>query len=233
MMQWFYPHIPVSWLARPSMEQHKNTTVTSLSTILGDNYYSDPAINYKINSYGYRDCEYEDSYKEIIISLGMSSTFGLGVKSELVYSSILANQVNIPVLNFGIPGASSDTVARMASCLVPYFKHLNCKVLLGWPYKNRREIFLDESKSSINFQNEPPIKNFVKLLDDTANDYNLEKNQLLLRSLCVANSVDYFEIPKELYTTNALAIDKASDGWHPGALWHSTVADWFLSEISF
>ena len=229
-MTWFHSHIPTSWPARPQMELAANTIITDLSSVFKD-YYSDPAVNYKINSFGYRDNEYKKSYKKLIISLGMSSTFGLGVKLEDTYSSIISKKLNVPVLNFGIPGASSDTVARMATCLVPYFNKSNLTVLVGWPYKERREVFLDDFKASINFQNDPPIKDFVKLLDDTASNYNLEKNQLLVRSVCKANNVSLFEIPEDLYTTNALEIDKASDGWHPGPKWHATVAELFLAKV--
>lgn len=227
-MQWFYPHIPPSYLARPVMSKVLSKNITDLSEFFGDDTVNDPEVSYSINSLGYRYEEFDNNYDSIIVSLGMSCTFGIGVKKEETYSDIISKKLNMPVLNFGIPGASSDSVARMIGCIVPYWKQRSKKlvVVLGWPYSQRREIFLDDFKASINFQNKPPIKEYYKLLDNTANAYNLEKNMCFAESVCKSNNVPVYEVPQELYLS--LDIDKSNDGYHPGPVWHKTVAKWFL-----
>lgn len=230
-MKWFYPHLPPAWLARPEMINGAGKTWTDLSKVNPTDNISKDDISYSINSLGYRYEEFKDSYDEIILSLGMSCSFGLGVKYNETYFDIISKKLNIPVLNFAIPGASSDTVARTVSCIIPHWinKVNKIKVILGWPYSLRREIFLDNFKSSINFQNDPPIKEYHKLLDDTSNEYNQEKNQILVRSICKSYNIPLYEIPDSLYLN--LEIDKASDGFHPGPMWHQAVADWFLNQL--
>lgn len=229
-MTWFHCHIPPSWLARPQLEKVAGSTFSDLTKVGLSSDITNGKVFYAINELGYRNREFQKTYNSAIISLGMSCSFGLGVEYEKLYSTIVEKEIATPVLNFSIPGASSDTVARVASCIIPYWsKHaINLKVVVGWPYSLRRELFLDEFKASINFQNEPPIKEYFKLLDDTANEYNQEKNQLLIRMLCTAYKIPLYEIPNELYLD--LDIDRAEDGFHPGPVWHRTVAEWFLAQ---
>ena len=92
----------------------------------------------------------------------------------------------------------------------------------------RREIFLDKFKASINFQNEPPIKDFYDLIDDTSNSYNQEKNQALVKAVCKSYNILLYEIPDSLYLN--LDIDKYERLYLKE--WHQTVANWFLEQSS-
>lgn len=229
--KWFYPHIPPSFYARPIMKDAIGKEIFDLSEIYGDDSVNNPNVSYRINSLGYRSSEFSFKESQIILSFGMSSTFGIGVSYKETYTNIISEYLKIPSFNMGVPGASSDTVSRTISCTIPFFKQYNTNliVLVGWPYSLRREVFTDTFKASINFQDTPPIKEYYKLLDDTANDYNQEKNILMVRTVCSLHNSQLVEIPESLYLN--LDIDKSNDGFHPGPMWNKKIADWILNQL--
>ncbi len=239
-LKYFYPHIPPAWLARPEVKSIVGKEIKYISEIIPGStdspdkeLYNDPGISFKANSLGYRDEEYSETYTSVILSLGMSSTAGLGVRLDQTYSSIIEEKSNTEVLNFGIPGASCDTIARMVCCIVPYFKarSQDLTVLVAWPYDSRREIFTEDYKYSFNTATPPPIKDYLKLVDNESNQYNKEKNTALVRTMCELNQVNLLELDDAIHLAPIETIDRARDGMHPGPVWHKNVADWFLKRL--
>ena len=239
-LKYFYPHIPPAWLARPELELIVGKEIKYISEIIPGSsdspdkeLYNDPGISFKANSLGYRAEEYRAEYTSIILSLGMSSTTGLGVRLDQTYSSIIAATSGTEVLNFGIPGASCDTIARMICCIVPYFKTISqdLTVLVAWPYDSRREIFTEDYRYSFNTATPPPIKDYLRLIDDTSNQYNKEKNVSLVRTVCGLQQVNLLELDDSIHLAPIETIDRARDGMHPGPIWHKDVADWFLTRL--
>jgi hypothetical protein len=163
----------------------------------------------------------------------MSSTAGLGVRLDQTYSSIIKATSGTEVLNFGIPGASCDTIARMVCCIVPYFKAIsqNLTVLVAWPYDSRREIFTEDYQYSFNTATPPPIKDYLRLIDNESNQYNKEKNIALVRTVCGLHQVNLLELDDIIHLAPIETIDRARDGMHPGPIWHKDVADWFLKRL--
>jgi hypothetical protein len=239
-LKYFHPHIPPAWLARPELELIVGKEIKYISEIIPGSsdspdkeLYNDPGISFKANSLGYRAEEYRAEYTSIILSLGMSSTTGLGVRLDQTYSSIIAATSGTEVLNFGIPGASCDTIARMICCIVPYFKTISqdLTVLVAWPYDSRREIFTEDYRYSFNTATPPPIKDYLRLIDDTSNQYNKEKNVSLVRTVCGLQQVNLLELDDSIHLAPIETIDRARDGMHPGPIWHKDVADWFLTRL--
>jgi hypothetical protein len=239
-MTYFHPHVPPSWRTLPIFEHHTNSILLFLGDLwprskdtAKDEKYHDPKISYQFNSLGYRDAEYKDRYDTVILSFGMSSTMGLAIQLEQTYSKLIEQHTGISVLNFGIPGASADTIARMVSCTVPYFKERanTVMVLVGWPYVSRREVFLDNYKQSVNTNGTPPFPEFWMLLDNTSNSHNAELNAHFVDQICKANAVRLISIPISIYPDGIESGDKGRDGVNPGPEWNKRVAEWVLATL--
>ena len=69
-------------------------------------------VEYRINSLGYRG---ERTVEEMYNSTGVwgcSYTFGVGVPTKDTYASILADKIETPIHNFGIPGAGIQKITK-------------------------------------------------------------------------------------------------------------------------
>jgi len=68
-----------------------------------------PHFGYSINKYGFRTTN--DIPKEIdIAAYGCSFTYGLGLPESMLYHTLLGNELNKSVINFGINGASIQSI---------------------------------------------------------------------------------------------------------------------------
>lgn len=68
-------------------------------------------IDYRINRYGFRA---EDTVTDVdIAAFGCSFTFGLGLPADKLWHSFLAAKLGLNSFNFGIPGASVQTVCEI------------------------------------------------------------------------------------------------------------------------
>ena len=233
----FYPHIPKSTIARPELKDYLGRVCFSLGDD-DDPYYSknpDPSIIYNINSFGYRGYQYKNNYDHVVLNFGTSFTFGIGVREDQTYPYVVGNLTGLDSLNFGIPGASVDTSARMICCVVPYFKNISKRVTVTVPYVHsiRREVILDDYSASINANSKPPTKDFFNLIDDTSNSYNMEKNITLIRSFCYQQNVNLIELKSENWkeSNDYTWPDRNRSGTSPGPKWCKLVAEEISEKI--
>lgn len=203
----FSPQIPPAWLILPRVKSFTNKTFHHTSNEVVPCEEDNSEIYYTLNSYGYREKEYAENYFEfdrLILAIGHSCVFGYTVKNSHCWARLLENSLpNTRVLNFGVPGASMDSIARMVSCLVPYFKS-RCKkleVATLWAQIDRREVFLDNYKCAWSPHIEPPFPEYILSVDDTASNYNHEKNETMIRALCDQHNVPLHIVPWEIYDT--------------------------------
>lgn len=226
----FFPNIPPAWIIFEKIKtavhqtyHHKTQTFVSQE--------NNTDVYYTFNSQGYREKEYAESYFEfdrLILAVGHSCVFGIDVRNEQCWPRLLENSLpNTRVLNFGVPGASMDSIARMIACLVPYFKS-RCKkleVATLWAQLDRREIFLDNYTSSWSPWKEPPFPEYILTIDDTSNRYNREKNEIMIKALCSQHDVPLYIVPWEMY-------EKATEnGEHPTPQHHQQMLMSILEQI--
>lgn len=201
---YFSPQIPPSWLACEFTKEgvHKIYHHASDEFVTEEN---DADVYYAFNSYGYREAEYAKDYFDydrVILTVGHSCVFGIKVRNEQCWPRLLErNLSNTRVLNFGIPGASMDTIARMVNCLVPYFKPLCNKLEIAalWAQDDRREVFQENYMTSWSPWKEPPFPEYILTIDDISNRYNHQKNEAMIRAVCAQHSVPLHIIPWEIY----------------------------------
>lgn len=227
---YFSPQIPPAWLAYEDAKEGANKIyhVSSDDFVTEQN---DTDIYYAFNSYGYREQEYAKNYFEyerLILTIGHSCVFGVSVRNEYCWPRLLEQSLsNTRVLNFGIPGASMDTIARMTACLVPYFKPLcrNLEVATLWAQVDRREIFQDNYASCWSPWKEPPFPEYILTVDDVSNRYNHQKNETLVRAVCAQHSVPLHVVPWDIYEQATI------DGKQPTIFTHQEMLISLLEQI--
>jgi lysophospholipase L1-like esterase len=206
----FSPQIPPAWMIRPISKQLANKTFKldpndRKNYVLYDGEEDEIDVYYNINSQGYREKEYAENYFEfdrLILAIGHSTVFGYTTRNSHCWPRLLEKSLsNTRVLNFGVPGGSMDSNARMTACLVPYFKSRCRKLEVAtlWAQPDRREIFLDNYMCSWTASIEPPFSEYIQTIDDISNRYNHQKNETMIQALCNQYDVPLYTVPWEIY----------------------------------
>ena len=180
-----------------------------------------PDFNLEIhNAYGFREKrEYQTSRN---MALGCSYTYGVGVEREEAWPYILEKLIKSEVYNFGVGGASLDTMSRVASYWIPKLKPE--KIFIALEFIDRIELFL-ENKT---WGKITPFVPKIEHLFLEENIYvNFHKNINLLKSICRDNGTKMIIIHEELPGTDRLGSDKS----HPGPNWHNDVANLFYTKF--
>jgi hypothetical protein len=153
-------------------------------------------------------------------SFGCSLTYGIGVELFEDWPSLLG------LYNAGQPGASNDQIARHAITYINDFAPSAIYVM--WTYSSRRE-WVDDNGFCKRFI--PGSKqdagsdwhNAITMLSNSYNDeYNLTKNQLLLRNFCENKYIKLYELMHN--TIDRTQYPFGSDNAHPDKSWHKEVS---------
>ena len=169
-----------------------NTTVNGFGPTAGDD------TEYHYNNLGYRSTfDYTKETlkdKRLILCLGDSDTFGTGVKHEDLWSELL--ETDATVLNMGIPGLSSDGVAKIGAQTIQALHDQIDAVLVQYPLMSLRE-FVSKTYNGgvhthVNYN--LPYDDWWKHIDWKSNNYNFNKNRLLLDSICGKYNIKYFDL---------------------------------------
>lgn len=180
-------------------------------------------VTYRFNSWYYRG-DLEPSTGQTA-AFGCSFTFGTGVNDPW--------PERLGVVNCGQPGSSNDKIARLAISYCKTFQPSEIYVM--WTFPQRRE-WIDEHGNVIAFKNitdaearqimQQPFVSWdnshLFLMNDLWDDYNYQKNRLLMENYCLANKII-------LNTATVTTIDHrdyppARDNQHPGPDWHMNIA---------
>jgi hypothetical protein len=177
-------------------------------------------VLYKFNNWCYRGQLVP--MPEFNAAFGCSCTFGTGVNQPW--------PEQLGVVNCGQPGASNDKIARLA---IAYCNTFNPqKIYVMWTFAQRRE-WINEKGYVLAYKNQTIdntkewLYSHATLMNDVWDEYNYDKNQLLLRSYCKLNNIELAEthvteLPKINYAP-------ARDNTHPGPDWHLNVTANFLT----
>ena len=89
----------------------------------GSNWkYLTKPVTYTVNSSGYRAPEWDQiDWKNSIVLLGCSCTYGIGISDEETISYHLEKLSGRPVINLGIPGGSNILILNNAARILEYF----------------------------------------------------------------------------------------------------------------
>ena len=148
------------------------------------------------NNYGFR-CENIEEKTDndlVIVSLGCSITYGVGVDVEDRWSDILCKKVqettNLKVRNYNLAleGHSNDYCARMVFKTIENLKpDLYCFL---FTFRNRLEwITQEEGKITQIIPGHDSI--FINVMNDGIAMYNFNKNYVLIKTLCELHNVPF------------------------------------------
>ena len=194
--------------------------------------WNDINISYVYNAHGFRCPELEGFVGgKVNIALGCSFTEGIGLPVDRVWPALLETKLECPVLNFGVAGGTTDSVARILTNISTLFDIQTVFIL--WPMLNRFELYLEDS-----------IKYMQPGIADIEHTWALEgemciqryyKNRLIVEQLAILygyNVKQYttLEIIDQCRYTNRLQdTDWARDGSHWGFKTHELIPKMFIS----
>jgi hypothetical protein len=187
--------------------------------------YTETSITYCCNSYGYRTPEFDvDSLAPSIFCLGCSFTYGIGVRQEETWPSLVQQRFpEYNVHNLGSAGSSGDTIVRT---LTNIGKLLNPKILLIlWPEVFRFELYKDTDiyhTSALDGICGPEMvidSHFISLR---------RKNKAMIDML--SKQYNYSVID---YSTRSIPINFSDLGRddHPGPKSHANIAELYINSI--
>lgn len=193
---------------------------------LKDNGWIDNSFNYTFNSHGFRCKEFSDD--PTIMFLGCSFTFGIGLPIETIWSSLVANQLNLHNANLAIGGGSLDTAFRLCHGYIDIVKPKI--VVLMVPPGIRFEILADTNIVLLN-ANHPMYSDTFKIWasDDNNNYFNTEKNILAIENLCLKRNIKYMTVHANDLCRHAK--DLARDLSHCGVSTHKLFSEEFLTTL--
>lgn len=152
-----------TWTPDDDLKKYENN---KSSGNIPEKYLDPSVVQYEYNSLGYRTKEF-DEFKsvEFILCMGCSYTEGTGLNNNEVWHHLLGKHFNLPVMNLGVGGSGSDTIAFNT---LQYVKNKLPKpklVIFQWPGAYRK-MFVGERH-----RGEPyTINSFVPSVQHDSND---------------------------------------------------------------
>jgi len=227
---WQQKILPASW--RP-----KNTTHLWMCDDNEKNFAANPRvkwqgvdIQYKYNSDGFRTHEFSDFLnKQVNIALGCSHTEGLGLPIEHVWPSLIEKKLNTPLLNLGLGGGSSDTVARILTNISGLFQIQ--KVFILWPEKHRFECYDEENNKVYAVGPWSNKEDYFWNMSKANSLQRLARNQTIVNLLSKQYKFETVELLFEDVLKIITNDDPARDSKHYGMTPNIQISEWFISLI--
>jgi len=196
--------IPHAWniITRPGIQLCNEHMANSVVTL-------EEGIPYKFNNLGYRSSfDYNVEFlknQNVILLLGDSDTMGRGVRYHDMYSSkIIKNIDNYYVVNLGIASASGDAMTRVGIqtmlALTTAVKHV-CTL---WPSLSNREFVSKKFTSGTHTAStHVPYVDWYDHIDWVSNNYNYQKNHIMLMQATQSFGAQYHELIVNRYDKNS------------------------------
>ena len=138
----------------------------------------DTSIDYRFNSYGFRDEEFKRDECSIVC-VGGSQSFGVGVALENTWPYLLGQLLGIKTYNLSIPAGSMDSVYRVLSQWLPEIDPL--AVCVVEPPQARRELFTLTGHHNVGVWADK--KYHLMIESETEVDLNISRNKDAINSL--------------------------------------------------
>lgn len=206
-------------------------------------------ITYKFNNLGYRtnfDYDVVDLKKQnVILLLGDSDTVGRGVDYNDMYATKLSNLLpDYCVVNLGVASISSDGMARIGVQSILALGSAVKHVCVLWPIFSNREFVSKKFASGIHVaSNHIPYTDWYSHIDWVSNNYNYQKNRILLEQTAMANGAKYHDLMVNRYDKNSpitynlvkspgSAVKKETTFTEFSVESHTAIANYFYKKIN-
>jgi hypothetical protein len=195
----------------------------------------------ELNSEFHRTIEPEEITSPYILVCGCSMSAGESITKEQTYSSLLSNNLNLPVYNLSIGGSGCDFIALNVKHWITNFPIKPTLVIIQWSFPSTRFVVLKNEEAFLlgpwtidkNFRHKLWLKEYEmqKLYyDNIDNILEISKtsrsslldflNETEITHLEIILDDDSFDIPNIFYTT-----DRGTDGAHPGPETHLNISN--------
>jgi hypothetical protein len=233
---WQTKTVPYSWNPKKTLIKWTGTdTIDKFKQNPESSKWQNIDITYKYSREGFRTYDFDSlKGKEIDVALGCSHTMGVGLPIEWTWPSLIEKDRPYPMLNLGLGGGTSDTVARILTNITGLFQ-INT-VFIFWPNFRRFEIYKDE-KAEFILPNHSNLEHTWNM-DQNISLQRFHKNKLIVELLHdrtehivgpVYSDVNS-EVKKQL--TGYDILDYARDGMHFGPETHKLIAKLFLEKLT-
>jgi hypothetical protein len=192
-------------------------------------------IDYYHNNLGYRSSfDYDLNLDNIVLLLGDSDTFGTGAEYNEIYSTKLQQLSDYCIVNLGVPGLSGDGMARIGCQTILALKDKIKHVCVLWPVASLREFVSKTYQAGIHsMSKELPYDNWWDHIDWISNNYNYQKNKLLLKSLTESIGIEYHDLVINRYDKNSVvSYINAGPFTEFDADSHTAIANYFYKKIT-
>ena len=227
------PCIPEAWNIPPRTGELMlcNPTAHNVTVSLD-------GVDYQLNNLGYR-ANFDFNLKElktknILLVLGDSDASGRGVGFNDMYSTKLQAATDLCVVNLGIPGLSPDGMARVGVQAILALGSAIKHVSVFWPVASLREFVSKKFKSGIHVNStQVPYETWWDHIDWVSNNYNYQKNHILLEQTTLNAGAQYHELMVNRYDkttpTTYTLVDNTFTEFTPES--HTAIANYFIKKI--
>lgn len=190
-------------------------------------------VNYEFNELGYRTRSVSQIQGNEILAIGDSFTLGLGVAQSHTWPELLAKELNYPVLNFSLNGASNDWMVRKTSQLLTVFNP-RC-IVVHYTFSHRRERPFSDWTDDERTECEPLYTH-----DENYQNWRRAFDYFSSLPVPVVHSfisdwhtqvIDYALLPGKVIAPMS-KIDLARDGFHYGPQTHCLLANKITSLLA-
>jgi len=189
------PEIPKAWEILPRLNNPNlcNPSIHNITVTVGD------GIEYRFNNLGYRsNFDYnldELKNKDLILILGDSDAMARGVDYNSMYSSRIQCLTDLTVVNLGIAGLSPDGMTRIGVQSILGLGSAVKHVCVLWPIFSLREFVSKTYKGGVHKATEDkPYDNWWDHIDWVSNNYNYQKNRILLEQTTKNTGAQYHDL---------------------------------------
>lgn len=194
------------------------------------------AITYCFNSLGFRDYSTSADFTsddDNLVALGCSFTMGIGLPWKSIWPTLLGQELNLRVCNFGWGGASADQCYRYAEYWIPELKP-RLVVLLN-PPRGRMELLVDEATGrakpiwSHDTDHDPFVKQWLSV--DANARLNNRKNSGAIGAICHQLGIPFLTYEADEWMSRSREIaGYARDYFHAGPEGHKTFTDRIIDD---
>lgn len=219
------------WCSSDSKDRYqKNLQDEKSRRLLEGNGWVDSTITYEFNRYGFRSRD-PDPTSPGILALGCSYTVGIGLPWDNVWPTYVSRELDIPVDNLGVLGASNGLMFRLAHYWIPQLKPR--VVVWQKTFEHRFELLDQHDESNVLSPANTTISGKELFASWWYNDLNSQtdalRNELAIRYTCETNGIPIIKIEVEDFRNPQLGLSRDLD--HSGPQNQQTVAWRLVDEI--
>jgi hypothetical protein len=192
-------------------------------------------IDYYHNNLGYRSTfDYDLNLDNVVLILGDSDAMGTGVAHNDMYSSKLQELSTYTIVNLGVPGLSGDGMARIGSQALLALQNKVKHVCVLWPVFSLREFVSKNYKFGIHsMSTELPYTDWWDQIDWISNNYNYQKNKLLLESVTKSVGAKYHDLIINRHNKNSpITYKQVGPFTEFDENSHTAIANYFFKKIT-